>query len=98
LYWFAVQTTTHAGKMTPPSMEGARPSLRVIVHTIPPIVNLRPLPPRGGEGGVSWDVRDEWFDENQFDAVRLEYRSVGGAVWTPLRRGLGSQLYWNPET
>src|SRR5205823_15043050 len=41
LYWFAVQTTTHAGKMTPPSMEGARPSLRVIVDTIPPIVNLR---------------------------------------------------------
>jgi hypothetical protein len=98
LYWFAVQTTTHEGKMTPPLMEGARPSLRVIVDTIPPLVNLRPLPPRGGEVGVSWEVRDEWFDENQFDAIRLEYRGVGGAAWTPLRRGLGSQVYWNPET
>ena len=42
--------------------------------------------------------RDEWFDENQFDAIRLEYRSVGASAWAPLRRGLGSQLYWNPET
>src|SRR5262245_12350615 len=84
--------------MTPPSMEGVRPSLRVIVDTIPPTVSLRPLPPRGGEVGVSWEVRDEWFDENQFDAIRLEYRGAGAAAWTPLRRGPGSQLYWNPET
>jgi hypothetical protein len=98
LYWFAVQTTAHDGKRIPPSMEGARPSLRVIVDTIPPTVNLRPLPPRAGEVGVSWDVRDEWFDENQEGAIRLEYRSAGGAAWTPLRRGLGAQLYWNPET
>jgi hypothetical protein len=80
-------------------MDGIQPTLRVVVDTIPPLVNLRPLPPRNGEVGIGWEIRDESFDENQLDAVRLEYRTAGAATWTPLpRRGLAPQLYWNPET
>src|SRR5262249_2439546 len=85
-------------KLFPASMDGIQPTLRVVVDTIPPIVNLRPLPPRSGEVGVGWEIRDEYFDENQLDAVRLEYRTVGGTNWTPLpRRGPAPRLYWNPE-
>jgi hypothetical protein len=98
LYWFVVQTVLQDGKLYPASLDGIQPSLKVVVDTIPPMVNLRPLTPRNGEVGVSWEIRDEYFDENNLDAVRLEYRTVGGTTWTPLaRRGLGPQLYWNPE-
>src|SRR5947209_6441477 len=52
LYWFAVQTQTVDGQFIPPAMQGAQPSLKVIVDTIPPIVRLRPLPPQNGQVGV----------------------------------------------
>src|SRR5690349_13714315 len=71
LYWFSVQTVLQDGKLFPASMEGAQPTLRVVVDTIPPLVHLRPLPARNGEVGVGWEIRDEYFDENQLDAVRL---------------------------
>src|SRR5436190_2358591 len=58
LYWFAVQTVDAQGKLYPPAVEDLRPNLKVIVDTIPPSVQLQPLPPRNGEVGVSWTVRD----------------------------------------
>ncbi|HYT92110.1 MAG TPA: hypothetical protein VEL76_25570 [Gemmataceae bacterium] len=99
MYWFAVQTIDIEGRAYPPSMEGAQPSLKVVVDTLPPIVNLRALPPRGGEVGVAWEIRDDYLDLNLPDAIQLEYRPVGGTVWTPIvRRGEGSQLFFSPET
>ncbi len=99
LYWFAVQTQTVDGQFVPPAMQGAQPSLKVIVDTIPPIVRLRPLPPQNGQVGVAWEVHDDHLDLTQADAVRLEYRSVGGTTWTPLvRRSPDPQAYWFPET
>ncbi len=99
LYWFSVQTQGTDGRLFPPSMEGTHPSLKVMVDTTPPTVILRPLPPRAGEVGVSWEVRDDHLDLTAPDALILEYRAVGSSGWNPLlRRGAAAQLYWAPQT
>ena len=99
LYWFAVQTMDQEGRLYPPSMDGAQPSLKVIVDTQPPVVRLHTLPPRGGQVGVAWEIHDDNLDTSLPDALRLEYRSPGAAAWTPVPRNAGAtQAYWNPET
>jgi len=98
LYWFTVQTTDQDGHSYPPTMDGARPSLKVIVDTQPPVVNLRALPARGGQVGVAWDVRDDNLDTTLPDALRLEYRTPGNSAWLTIPRNAGAaQAYWNPE-
>jgi hypothetical protein len=97
LHWFAVQTTDLNGHSFPEKMEGITPALRVVIDTAAPLVSLKALPPRGNEIGVNWDIRDENLDVASVDAIRLEYRKVGGLNWLPLARIPGaSHLYWPP--
>ena len=99
LYWFTVQTLDTQGRYFPPTLEGAQPSLKVVVDTVPPVVQLRPLPSRGGEVGVAWDVRDDNLDLRQEGALRLEYRAAGSVGWIPLPADPSAgQHYWNPQT
>ncbi len=96
-YWFAVQTLDLAGKVFPPTMDGVPPTLKVIVDTQPPAVQLTPLAPQLGQVGVAWSIRDDNFDALGFDAVRLEYRLGGAATWQRLAVPAGAtQFYWNP--
>lgn len=98
-YWFAVQTLDLDNRVSPPNMQGAQPSLKVMVDTAAPAVQLQPLPPRANEVGVSWDVRDDNLEYLPNDTVRLEYRPAGGLTWVPLNIPVGAaQLYWNPQT
>lgn len=98
LYWFAVQTQDVQGRLNPISMDGAQPSLKVVVDTQPPFIALQPLAPRGGEVGVAWDIRDENLDLSLPDALRLEYRLAGGTVWQTLPRNpAATQHFWRPE-
>ncbi len=98
-YWFAVQSLDLEGKLYPATMNTAQPpSLKVIVDTQPPLVQVQALPPRAGEVGVAWTIRDDHFDAGGVDAVRLEYRLSGGATWLPLSVPQGAtQFYWNPR-
>lgn len=97
-YWFAVQTVDGQGKLHPPATEDLKPSLRVIVDSTPPSVQVQTLPPRGGEIGVKWEVRDENLDLSLPDALRVEYRFAGASAWIPLAIPPGaSQIYWNPH-
>ncbi len=99
LYWFAVQTLDLDNRVNPPTMQGATPSLRVMIDTVPPQVQLQALAPQGDKVGVSWDIRDENLEFIANDTVRLEYRPAGGQNWIPLNLPIGStQLYWNPQT
>jgi hypothetical protein len=99
LLWFAVQTQDQDGRLTPPTMTGAQPILKVIVDTQKPIVLLQGLPPRADQVGVAWDIRDENLDLALPDSLQLEYRPAGAAVWQPLSRPTGAnQLYWTPAT
>jgi len=97
-YWFTVQTLDQDNRYFPPSMDAAQPSLKVIVDTQPPTVQLRPLAARGQEVGVAWDVRDEHLDARQPDSLRLEYRAAGAPNWTMLPvNPLAGQHYWDPQ-
>ena len=95
LFWFTVQTLDLESRLYPLTVDGAAPSLKVVIDTQPPSVTLQALAPRNGEIGVSWEIRDDNFDPSVADAVRLEYRPAGGA-WTHLHVAAGSsQIYWS---
>jgi hypothetical protein len=97
LYWFTVRTVDLENKTYPQNLEGARPGLKVIVDTQPPVVRLRALPSRDGEVGVEWDVRD---DNLLPTGIRLEQRLQGGTAWMPLAADLpaSGQKFWRPGT
>ncbi|MCI0683358.1 MAG: hypothetical protein L0Y71_14740 [Gemmataceae bacterium] len=98
LHWFAVQTLDLDNRLTPPNMQGAAPSLKVMVDTAAPGVHLRTLTPQGDKVGVSWDIRDENLEFLANDTVRLDYRPAGGQNWIPLNLPIGAtQLYWVPQ-
>jgi hypothetical protein len=98
-YWFTVQTTDAQGRLFPPALEGAAPSLKVVVDTKPPDVSVNPLPPRGNEIGVAWVVRDENLDLALPDALRLEYLPAGATSWLAQNvNPVVSQHYWNPQS
>jgi hypothetical protein len=98
-YWFTVQTLDQEGRRLPATLDGAQPSLKVVVDTQPPGVQLRPLPGRGTEVGVTWEVRDDHVDLKQTDALRLEYRPAGGVGWITLPANPGAaQHYWDPQS
>jgi hypothetical protein len=98
-YWFTVQTQDLDGRLNPPTLDGAQPSLKVIVDTQRPEVQLRPLPGRAGEVGVAWDIRDENFDARNPDSIRLEYRAAGAVNWIVLAANpAAGQHFWDPGT
>ena len=99
LHWFAVQTLDLDNRLNPANMQGAQPSVKVMIDTVPPHVQLQTLPPLGDKVGVSWDIRDENLEFLVNDTVRLEYRPAGGQNWIQLNLPAGtSQLFWNPQT
>lgn len=96
-FWFAVQTQDLEGRTYPATMDGASPSLKVVIDTQPPAVTLQPLPPRNGEVGVAWEIRDENLDLSLPDAARLEYRTANNPNWLGLNVAPGAaQHFWAP--
>jgi hypothetical protein len=60
---------------------------------------VQPAPPRQGEVGVAWTIKDENLDLALPDSVRVEYRIAGSTTWVPVQLALGgTQAYWNPQT
>ncbi len=97
LYWFAVRTVDQDNRAYPLNMEGAQPGLRVVVDTRPPVIHVSALPPRDGDVGVTWEVRDDNLDPA---SLRLEYHLAGSPDWVPLAADLNAtgQRYWKPAT
>jgi hypothetical protein len=97
VYWFAVRTVDVDNRAYPLTMENVPPGLIVNVDTTPPVARLRALPPREGEVGVDWEVRD---DNLLPGGVRLEYRLAGSTTWVPLVANLPptGQHFWKPRT
>jgi hypothetical protein len=96
MFWFAVQQVNADGQMVPPNMLSAQPSLKVIIDSTPPVIQLQPLPPRQGEVGVAWNVHDDNLDVRG-DAIRLEYRTNGGQWLVLPVTPTMTQYYWNPQ-
>jgi hypothetical protein len=96
--WFTVQTLDVEGRLYPLTLDGASASLKVVVDTQPPVVNVQGLAAKGAEVGVSWEVRDDNLDLSAPDSARLEYRAAGSVTWLPVTMQAGSQqAYWTPR-
>jgi len=96
-FWFAVRTVDVQGRSFPPTDDGLRAGLKVLVDTVPPTLALEALPPQGGSVGVKWDARDDHLDPA---SLRVEYQVQGTGQWTPVRTDAiaAGQVYWTPMT
>jgi hypothetical protein len=97
-YWFAIQTVTADGRVSPPSDSTVEPNLKVVVDTIPPSLVLEAEERRGSTVSVRWEVKDENLD---LKTLILEYQVEGVGVWrkVPIRRAklIGAQE-WDAGT
>jgi hypothetical protein len=84
-YWFAVQTLTIDGNVSPMLDATVEPNLKVVVDTFPPTLLLEPDGRRGSLAAVRWEVKDENLD---LKSLVLEYQVEGAGVWrrAPIRR------------
>jgi hypothetical protein len=97
LFWFTVQTLDVDGVLYPKSLEGAQPSLKVLVDSVAPVVKLEALPCRDSAVGVAWKIEDEHFEPSAPEAVRLDFRPLGSTMWQPLKvNPAAGEHYWNP--
>ena len=95
-YWFAVQALDKQGKANPTKAEQLVADLKLVVDTLAPKVELRPLAPRQGEIGVAWKVSDDNLDLTSF---RLEYKRADEMTWLKLAMHPGkNEHYWDPQS
>jgi hypothetical protein len=65
----------------PDTLRFARPSVKVVVDTRPPVVSVKAAWVGAGKARVEWEASDENLDPA---SLRLEYRPVGEPDWVPL--------------
>ncbi|MGP0063494.1 MAG: hypothetical protein ACLQGP_07850 [Isosphaeraceae bacterium] len=91
-YWFAVQTLTVDGQVSPRVDGTVEPNLKVVVDSMAPSLQLEPDSRRGSRAAVRWEVKDEYLD---LKSLVLEYQIEGVGVWRrvpiPRPRLIGSQ-------
>ncbi len=98
-YWFAVQTLTVDGNVSPSLDATVEPNLKVVVDTTPPSLFLEPDGRCASMAAVRWQVKDQNLDPK---LLVLEYQIEGVGVWrrVPLHRPVklaGRQL-WDAGT
>jgi hypothetical protein len=93
-YSFATQTRDRDGQLSPSDLRGVLPDIRVCVDTQKPVITVQQVPAQDGSPvAIEWSVQDDNFDD-----LRADYRSVSGGEWYPLilpRTAKGSQG-WTP--
>jgi hypothetical protein len=77
-YWFAVQTRTTDGRVSPAPDSTVEPNLKVVVDSFPPSLFLEPGERRGSLASVRWEAKDENLD---LKSLVLEYQVEGVGVW-----------------
>jgi hypothetical protein len=77
-YWFAVQTRTVDGRVSPSLESTIEPNLKVVVDTFPPALVLEPDERRGSLATVRWEVKDENLNPK---SLVLEYQVEGATSW-----------------
>jgi hypothetical protein len=77
-YWFAVQTRTVDGKVSPSLESTIEPNLKVVVDTFPPSLVLEPDERRASLASVHWEVKDENLN---LKSLVLEYQVEGATSW-----------------
>jgi hypothetical protein len=77
-YWFAVQTLTVDGQVSPIEDTTVEPNLKVVVDTMAPVLFVEADGRRGSRASVRWDAKDEYLD---LKSMALEYQVEGVGVW-----------------
>lgn len=77
-YWFAVRTLDNQGRLYPSDEASVRPSMKVLVDTTPPTLDLMANGRRGSKVSVRWEIRDENLDPQ---SLILEYKAEGARDW-----------------
>lgn len=94
-YWLAVRTLDAQGKLNPSDSERVVPSMKVVVDTAPPTVQLQPQVRSASLASVRWEVRDA---SQEVGALTLEYQVAGTEEWRPVpesRSGLDGIATWD---
>jgi hypothetical protein len=88
-YWFIVQEEDRAGRTNPSNPERVKPSMVVIVDTVPPQIKVTAERLPNGEVLARWTAADRYPDMH---SLRLDYHtsSLPEGQWTPV--GLPSML------
>ncbi len=93
-YSFATQTRDQDGRLSPADLRGVMPDIRVCVDTQAPVITAQQVPASDGSPvAIQWSIQDDNFDD-----LRADYRSVNGGEWYPLilpRKATGTQG-WTP--
>ena len=77
-FWFAVRTLDTKGRLYPSDDAAIVPSIRVIVDTTPPVLELKPGGRRGEWASVQWEIRDEYLDPK---SLTIQYKAEGARDW-----------------
>jgi hypothetical protein len=97
-YWFAVQTQTTDGKVSPGLDAYVEPKMKVVIDSMPPSLVLDQDRRRGSTASVRWEVKDEYLD---LRSLVLEYQVEGVGVWNRVPMGrpklIGSRA-WDAGT
>ncbi len=98
LYWFTPRTIDSQGRASPATVQGVPTELlKIVIDTQPPVITLRPRPPRDGLVGVEWEIREDNLDPL---GMALEYRLPGNGEWSPVNitPGPTGERFWAPGT
>jgi hypothetical protein len=97
-YWFAVRTVNLKGQEFPPKDRPVEPSMRVIVDTQPPRIELATLGRRGSRASVCWEISDEYLN---LKSLVIEYQARGARDWRQVpnvRSALLGSVDWDAGT
>lgn len=95
-YWFSVATVDKAGVSMPADISREPPGLRVLVDTVPPIVELKPVVGPDGKANLKCVLQDANPD---FQSLKVSYRMADGRemVLVPEVGAPGTFMVTNPE-
>jgi hypothetical protein len=97
-YWFAVRTLNLKGEVFPPRDKTVEPSMKVVVDTRPPKIELASLGRRGSRASVRWEINDENLDVR---TLVIEYQARGAREWRQvpnLKNTLLGSTEWDAGT
>jgi hypothetical protein len=80
-YWFSIALVDHQGQQMPADIRTVEPGLRVVVDTLRPEMNLKPVKTKSGKRGIRWEITDENIVPGSLQLAAFENETTG---WKPL--------------
>lgn len=88
-YWLAVRSVDAEGRLHPGSNEQIEPSMKVVVDTAPPVLNLVAEERSASLASVRWEIHD---DHPDLESLAFEYQVEGSSEWRPVPK---QKTGWN---